>query len=272
MGENLINADRNGQDFITEPEGSTAFDSLTQGDFQEAAFFLQFQMPVGFRRELSGVRNAQLALAREHSRLEDTELNQIHLLATAWRELDFTYRNAQTHYNRWVAASREVASAEAKFAGGKEGLLDTMLDAERRRAQAQRDYYQAVADYNKALAEIHFRKGSLLEYDNVYLAEGPWPQKAYWDALEHARERDASYYMDYGWTRPRVVSQGPTAQQTGTANDILDRSTPTFGERTTERIPEPESVPAEPAPEPLPQGPITFLPDGPTLDAPRQVR
>ncbi len=52
----------------------------------------------------------------------------------------------------------------------------------------------------------------MLEFNNVQLAEGPWPKKAYWDALGHARERDASYYLDYGSTRPRVISQGPVNQ------------------------------------------------------------
>src|SRR5206468_4140236 len=27
-----------------------------------------------------------------------------------------------------------------------------------------------------------------------------------------ARERDAGWYIDYGWTRPRVVSRGPVPQ------------------------------------------------------------
>ena len=59
---------------------------------------------------------------------------------------------------------------------------------------------------------VHYRKGSLLDYDGVYLAEGPWPGKAYFDALRQARKRDAGLYMDYGYTRPNVVSQGPVQQ------------------------------------------------------------
>ena len=59
---------------------------------------------------------------------------------------------------------------------------------------------------------VHFRKGSLLEYNGVYLAEGPWPAKAYFDAKRRARQRDAGLYMDYGFTRPAVFSQGPFPQ------------------------------------------------------------
>jgi hypothetical protein len=59
---------------------------------------------------------------------------------------------------------------------------------------------------------VHYRKGSLLEYDGVYLAEGPWPAKAYFDALRQARKRDAGMYLDYGYTRPNVFSRGPYDQ------------------------------------------------------------
>ncbi len=38
---------------------------------------------------------------------------------------------------------------------------------------------------------VHYRKGSLLDYDGVYLAEGQWPAKAYFDAMRQARKRDA---------------------------------------------------------------------------------
>src|SRR4029077_20524208 len=63
--------------------------------------------------------------------------------------------------------------------------------------------------------EVHYRKGSLLDYNDVFLAEGPWPGKAYFDALREARKRDAGMYLDYGFPRPKVLSRGPYQQQTG---------------------------------------------------------
>jgi outer membrane protein TolC len=209
-GDQLITADRRGLNF--PDEGSTAFDELTEGRFQEARVGLQFTPPaIGARRELAGVRNAQLNLARSHARLEDMELNVSHLLTTAIQNLDFNYRVSQTHFNRWVAAEKEVEALKALYEGGQ-ATVDLVLDGQRRRAQAQAEFYRSIIEYNKAIANVHFRKGSLLEYNSVQLAEGPWPKKAYWDALGHARERDASYYLDYGWTRPKVISRGPVPQ------------------------------------------------------------
>ena len=48
-----------------------------------------------------------------------------------------------------------------------------------------------------------------MDLNSVSLQEGQWVDKAYWDAQERAREREAGTYLDYGYTRPAVVSGGP---------------------------------------------------------------
>jgi hypothetical protein len=75
-------------------------------------------------------------------------------------------------------------------------------------AEAETDYYRSVVDYNLGIMTLHYRKGSLLEYNNVCLSEGPWPNKAYFDAKRRARERDSSKQINYAFTRPRIVSRG----------------------------------------------------------------
>jgi hypothetical protein len=137
-------------------------------------------------------------------------------MSTAIRELDANYTIAQTNFNWWAATQKEVEAFETLYEGGK-ATLDLVLEAQRKRSQAQAQYYRSLTDYNKALAQVHYRKGSLLEHSNVFLTEGEWPMKAYSDAIERARARDAATYMNYGWTRPRVVSQGAVEQHTGTA-------------------------------------------------------
>ena len=219
-GDNLINSNGNPTLGPQAPH-SDAFSELLGGNYQEASVGFDFvPARIGARRELAAVRNAQLQLTRSKAQLEDLELNTMQLLSTAIRDLDFFYNNAQTHYNRFVAAEREVSTAVAQLRmRGPAARVDVnlVLQGQERRARAQFDYYTALCEYNKAIATVHFRKGSLLEYNNVCLAEGPWPKKAYWDAHERARERDASYYLDYGYTRPGVVSRGPISQHTGTA-------------------------------------------------------
>ncbi|MBA3484492.1 MAG: TolC family protein [Pirellulales bacterium] len=213
-GDDLISSQRNGiPPFLDD---STAFESLTSGDFQEWEIGLQFAMPLGMRRGMTAVRNAQLAIARERAIMEDMELEVSHQLGDAVRDVDLNYGVAQTNFNRRAASEDEVEAVSAIFEVGR-ATLDLLLDAQRRRAEAESAYYRSLVDYNRAIMRMHFRKGSLLEYNGVYLAEGPWPGKAYFDAMRRARQRDAALYVDYGFTRPGVISRGPIPQNAGMA-------------------------------------------------------
>jgi outer membrane protein TolC len=192
-----------------------AFGSMLGGDFPNWQLGFNFSLPFGFRKENAGVRNAELTLVKERKVLQDMELELSHLLQNAFRELSVQYRLSQTQYDRWAAAQRETKDAAALYDAGKV-TLDFVLDAQRRLADSESSFYRAVVDYNLAIAGLHYRKGSLLEYDSVYLAEGPWPAKAYFDAERRARARDAAHYIDYGFTMPKVLSEGPYEQQAGT--------------------------------------------------------
>lgn len=246
LGDDLINADRNGLNYPAA--GSTAFDELTEGNYQEWGLFFSYAMPVGFRRELAGVRHAQLRLAREQALLEDMELDVSHGLARAIRNLDANYQLAQTNANRWAASQKEVESVEALYRGGK-ASLDLVLEAQRRRAQGQAAFWSAVCEYNKAIADVHTRKGSIMDYNGIAFEEGGWPDKAYWDAKGRARERDAALYMDYGWTRPGVISRGP-GETVAPSIDGVHMEMP--GQEYYEEIPAPEPTPANPSTEMIP--------------------
>ncbi|MCC7474377.1 MAG: TolC family protein [Pirellulales bacterium] len=210
LGDELINQNHNE---FTEQD-SSAWGVLTSGEFQNWQLGLQASIPIGFRRELSGVRHHELLLARDRALLQNLELEISHQLGDAIRDVDLNYGLTQTNFNRRVAAEAEVQAVAASYDAGRVSL-DLLLDAQRRRSEAESAYYRSLIDYNRSIMNVHFRKGSLLDYDGVYLAEGEWPAKAYFDALRQARKRDAGLYMDYGYTRPSVVSQGPIPQGEG---------------------------------------------------------
>jgi hypothetical protein len=213
MGEDLLSQRFNpyNADNVDPLQGTDAYSTLFAGQFQEWQAGAQFQMPLGFRRELSTVRHHQLQLARERARLQDEELEASHALVEAVRNVDTNFALAQTNFNRRVAAERQVEAVQAAY-DANTVTLDQLLDAQRRRAEAESSYYRAIVDYNRSISQLHFRKGSLLEYNGVFLAEGPWPGKAYFDAHRRARQRDASLYLDYGHSRPRVFSRGAISQ------------------------------------------------------------
>ncbi|MGL4942178.1 MAG: TolC family protein, partial [Thermoguttaceae bacterium] len=199
--------------WLVDPSGAhtSGYGSLADGKYADWTLGVSATMPFGWRRELAGVRNAQLLLSRSRSILQEQELEMTHQLADAFRTLAQTYTLSQTHYQRRIAAEAEVRAVQATYDVGTT-TLDQLLAAQQKLAEAETTYYRSVVDYNLALTTLHYRKGSLLEYNGVYLSEGPWPNKAYFDATRQARKRDASAQINYGFTRPRVVSRGAYQQ------------------------------------------------------------
>ena len=271
MGANLIQ-ENGGANF------GGAYENMFGNDFQNWHLELQYKMPIGFRKELSGVRNAQLALARERALMQETELEVSHQLAFAIRDLDANLALTETNYNRRIAAERNVEAVAEAYKVGRV-LIDVLLQAQRILAQADSDYYRSLASYNEAIMRVHYRKGSLLEYNGVYLAEGPWPGKAYFDARRRAHARSAAKALDYGFTMPRVVSRGPYRQFSGAALEPGGAAAVPPEQPVTPEVvpvPVPEANPPKPdaglpkAEAGLP-GPDTGLPKAVETMAPGQV-
>jgi outer membrane protein TolC len=223
VGDRLVSYDDPTPDFPLADSG--AWNELFGGNYQEFRLGVEAGLPVGFRRELANVKNAELKLAREMARAEDMELDVTRELQHALRALDTNYQLAQTNFNRWASTTTELKSLEdVREIRGE--TLDVLLEAQRRRAQAEIAYHQALCEYNKVIALIHRRKGTTLSYSGVQFDEGPWAGKAYYDAEEYARRRSASREINYGWTRPEVISQGPSSAcqgcQTGDCESAVE--------------------------------------------------
>ena len=204
---------------------SGALNELYGGNHQELALNGTFALPIGFRREEANVRNAQLKLAREIARGEDLELDITKELSETMRALAANQMIMRSAFNRWISTDEEVQHFERLEDAGVESL-DVALDSQRRRSQAENAFYTAVVEYNKVIALLHLRKGTILTYSGVEYQEGPWSGKAYVDAQEHARRRGASREINYGWTRPQVISRG--ARQASTSNTGYVAPAPTL--------------------------------------------
>ncbi len=202
-------------DDLIGPRGPTgfenAYENLTTGDYQEWQLGLQLNMPIGFRREFTAMRNAELRLARERAVIREQEYTISHELSDAIRSMDRAYQLMKTNLNRGVAAYYEVQALRARFDVGFE-QLDVLLRAEQRLADSNIAYYRSLVDHMLAIRDVHLAKGSLLEFDGVSLAEGPWSSKSYRDALERSRHFTPRS-MDYRICRPRSLSLGPYPQE-----------------------------------------------------------
>ena len=250
---------------------NSAFDSLLSHDLEGFTAGLQYSQTFGFRKELASVRYQQLTLVHLRKIYQEMELELQHQLAGAFDDLVTNYTLAMKNYQRTNAARAEVTALNAAYNHGST-TLDVLLLAQRRLAEAEIEYYRNLVDYNLSIMEIHRRKNSLLEYNGVHLAEGAWPEKAYFDALRRAQSRAAGRVINYGFTRPDVISRGAVLQETGSVNtDTTPRSpTPAGGsQRTPEATPSLPAVPSLPAPSiPNLQNPEAVLPPPATTAPP----
>ncbi|TWT89881.1 Outer membrane efflux protein [Pseudobythopirellula maris] len=204
-----------GDDFAHSGGNNGRFDNsledLTTGDFQEWQVGVELSVPIGFRQAHAGVRNAELHLARERAILCDQQSEVVHEVAGAVAEVDRAYLVSQTSYNRLIASREQLDAVSAAFESDK-APLDLLLEAQRKVAEAESRFFRSTVEHALAVKNVHFVKGTLLEYDGVALAEGPWPSKAYHDAADlesrRARPRKLSYIAD----RPEKVAQAPFDQ------------------------------------------------------------
>jgi hypothetical protein len=176
--------------------------------------------------------------------LQDQQREVIHEAADAIAEMDRAYVVLQTSYNRLLASRDQMNSVQAAYENDK-APLDLFLEAQRRLADAEVDYALSRASYALATKNVHFVKGTLLDYDGVYLAEGPWPGEAYHDSAKREASRGAPMPLNYASSRAPVVSNGLYGQHTATP---LPPCETVGGPTPDEELPTPDSQSPTPAP------------------------
>lgn len=193
-------------------EFSSAWNNLAQGNFQEWQLGFEFSMPLGFRKAHVTVRNAELQLARERALLVEQERDVISDLSNTVAEVNRAYAVMQTSYNRRVASKQQLDAIRA-IDDPTPQTLYLELDAQRRLAEAQNEYYRTQVEYGIAVKNVHFDKGSLLDYNGVFLSELAWPTKAYEDAYEKVKLRTKpSRFAETMVEDPLILSSGLAPQ------------------------------------------------------------
>ncbi|MDA0834507.1 MAG: TolC family protein [Planctomycetota bacterium] len=177
----------------------SAYETITQGNQTGWQLGFEFSMPIGFRQALTQVRNYELRLAKARAVLAAQEGDVTAEIGLSFQQLARFYATAQSNFNRWRAARKRVEFFNEEVRTGTT-TLDALLRAQSSLAQAEIEYYQSLIDYNIAIAELNYRKGTILDYNNVFLNEGDWDDEAYSDAVKRAWARthafDATNMLD----------------------------------------------------------------------------
>jgi hypothetical protein len=253
FGDDLIHSDSTGR-----PRFDNAYMNLTSGDFQEWQLGMELNMPLGFRLGAAAVKNAELQLTRSRAILREQEHQVLHDAANAVAELDRAQVVAQTTAHRLDAARAQLSAVQAAFESEK-APLDLLLEAQRRLADAEIRHFQSLTEYAIAIKNVHYAKGTLLDYDGVTINESEWPGKAYADAAQREALRGKPRPLNYASARAPIVSNGPYDQ-----HPMLEELVPAGEQSTTiEPIATPPGEPVSPPTSPDPTDTAPPLPAEP---------
>ncbi|MAT16606.1 MAG: transporter [Planctomyces sp.] len=241
----------------TAPGLRYGVERLTQGD--ETGWSLGFEMnvPIGFRSAKAQVRNFELRIRKAREQLSVLEMEVSAELAVAVQNVHRNYIAARENFSRRKAARDRVRLFEAEFEAGN-STLDPLLRAQSSLAEAEVSFYTSLVEYNLSLLDLQYRKGTVLEYDNVYLSEGSWDPVAYQQAVRRA------WHRTYAFDNPHLDTEpGEFVLQDGCPRyvDLVkpeDRDVdPTTKTDSAVEEGQPTEVPATPAPglEPAPAPP-----------------
>lgn len=257
-----------------------AFASLGNNQFNSWTLGLRLDMPLGFRDASAQVHQGQLTLTRSYLQLRDAEIKTVEYVISRYRRVVQSYAELGPARARREALQQFGARARIRIEIGQFQSADyfNFLQVQRDLADAIASEFNFIAQYNTALAEFEFAKGTILRYNSVNLAEGPLPPWVGQRAADHERERThaAIKLREHPAHDPALLSPphayGPATAAPGTLppltnmppppDGLLDRDAPGLqpGIRP--------GIPANPLPTPQPLPPAGTVP-GPMTTAPR---
>jgi len=181
FGRDLTDVDRDDEQlspFLRPAQFDNAYQDLTTGDFQEWQLGLEFRMPIGYRQAYAAVHRAELVMSRERAVLDEMERQVSYELSAAIADMHRAYEVCRSAFNRRVAVRKrlELLLERDKTAGKVDRSL--MLDAQRQVADADAEYFRCVTEHVLAVKNVHFVKGSLMQYHSISLAGEAAPPPA----------------------------------------------------------------------------------------------
>jgi outer membrane protein TolC len=165
-----------------------ALKNLASNTFNDWQIGLRMVVPIGYRQAHGQLRQAQLQLARSYLVLQDQELKAERFLGLQYRRMSSAYEQIKANRAQREAFATQLRTRYEQYLAGR-GTLDILLEAQRFWADALSQEYQAIVTYNNALCGFEFAKGTILQFNNVQIAEGALPECVQARAVEHFRER-----------------------------------------------------------------------------------
>ncbi len=149
----------------------SAFKQLGNFDYQEYEAGVELVLPIGFRQGHAAVRYAQIQVARDRAVLQEQERQVLHDLTAVVADCDRAYVQVESNLNRYLAANDALDALQANQTEGLQVNLEQLLDAQRRVSEAESRYHLSLSEYAVATKNVHFEKGTLLEYAHMLVVD-----------------------------------------------------------------------------------------------------
>ena len=157
----------------------SAWDRQWHNDTINYSAGLTFEVPLGNRAAQAGLRRRRAEQRQANAQLDSIEEQ---VLADVRISLD-----GMKHAHEEIGSSRETALAESRTlqayraqteaeTGTTPGFLDRTLRAQERMANALLQLAQDINRYNIAIMDSQRARGTLLQYDNIKIAEQSMPR------------------------------------------------------------------------------------------------
>ncbi|MBX7103237.1 MAG: TolC family protein [Gemmataceae bacterium] len=221
-----------GQQTITN---RNALANLADNEFNSWTIGFRLDVPIGFRDAHAQVRTARLNLARSYFQLKDQERKGEHFLALQYRELKQYYAEIEAQRAQREANARQLELRFQEYRVGR-GTLDVLLEAQRNFATSLSDEHTAIVNYNNRLCGFQFAKGTILQYNNVQVADGPLPAAAQVRAVEHQRARSIALEL-----RERPGMFAPALPGGETAHEAMNGAMPSLPDLQKQGIAKPSA-------------------------------
>ncbi len=150
-----------------------AFDQMTGNNFTDHFVGLEFLWNFGERAERAGIRIAALQQSQAVLRYKQALDNVITDCRVAMRNIETNYEQLGPSYQGVIAAAENLRSLQERQENKSPPQLDTILNAQTQLASSRRALLQSAVNYNIALVDVERAKGTLLEYNNIVVAEAP---------------------------------------------------------------------------------------------------
>ena len=202
------------------PGPDAALHSLTSNQFHDWTVGMVLDVPVGFRAANSQLRRGQLLLAQRLALLGDLEQQTAFALQQSYREILRANEAVRIQGDIRKAAAERYQALYDLFRAGLEGPTFVLL-AQEEWTNATAAERNSIFAYNVALARFELEKGTIQEYDQVSITEGPLPACAETHASTHIGERQRALLLRQRPAPPAVSSTTASPLEIANAPPVL---------------------------------------------------